>query len=195
MAEMYPIYLKLAGREVLVVGAGRVAWRKVEALLKADAAVRVVAPEVCAELRELAAEAKLVLHERQWEPDDCTGALIVVAATGDSELNARIRISAHEHNALVNAVDDPPNCDFYVPAVARFGELRLAISTQGQVPLISSRVRQYLEKALPPELADVVKSTARERERLLQSVENDRVRLRRLRAFLEAELERWGLKL
>lgn len=195
MAEMYPIFLKLEGRPVLVVGAGKVALRKVEALQEAGAKTTVIAPEVCDQLRRHAEDGKLSLHERPWQPADCAGALLVVAATGNAELNAHIREAAHLAGALVNAVDDPDNCDFYVPAVARRGDLRVAVSTQGAAPLIASRVRRHLEKTLPAELADVIESVSVERERLLASGLTEQARLRRLRAFLDAELERWGLKL
>ncbi|MCZ7607319.1 MAG: bifunctional precorrin-2 dehydrogenase/sirohydrochlorin ferrochelatase [Planctomycetota bacterium] len=195
MAEMYPVFLKLEGRPVLVVGAGKVALRKVEALLEAGAAVRVVAPEVCPGLQELAAAGRLVLQQRPWQIDDCAGTLLVVAATGDAALNAQIRQSARTAGALVNAVDDPDNCDFYVPAVARRGDLRIAVSTQGAAPLIASRVREHLEKTLPVELADVIEAVSAERARLLASGLPEQARLRRLRVFLNAELEHWGLKL
>ncbi|MCG3184070.1 MAG: Siroheme synthase [Planctomycetes bacterium] len=195
MAEMYPIFLKLDGRRVLVVGAGKVALRKVESLRQAGATTTVVAPEVCDELRQLAEAGQLTLHERVWQPSDCAGVLLVVAATGDPSINAQIRESAQLAGALVNAVDDPDNCDFYVPAVARRGDLRIAVSTQGAAPLIASRIREHLEKTLPAELADVIEAVSIERERLLASGLTEQARLRRLRAFLDAELQRWGLKL
>lgn len=195
MAEMYPIFLKLEGRPALVVGAGKVALRKVQALLDAGAVTRVIAPDVCVELKQLADARKLTLQARAWQPADCAGALLVVAATGDAGINAQIREAAHLAGALVNAVDDPANCDFYVPAVARRGDLRIAVSTQGAAPLIASRVREHLEKTLPAELADVIDAVSIERERLLASGLTEQARLRRLRAFLDAELQRWGLKL
>jgi precorrin-2 dehydrogenase/sirohydrochlorin ferrochelatase len=195
MAEMYPIFLKLEGRPVLVVGAGKVALRKVEALLEAGADVRVVAPEVCQGLQALAEAGRFVLQQRSWQIDDCAGALLVVAATGDAALNVQIRQAARNAGALVNAVDDPDNCDFYVPAVARRGDLRIAVSTQGAAPLIASRVREHLEKTLPAELADVIDAVSAERARLLASGLTGEARLRRLRVFLNAELEQWGLKL
>lgn len=193
MPEMYPIFLKLDGRPVLVVGAGKIGWRKVEGLLASGAIVTVVSPEVCPELRELASQFKLI--EREWQPDDCDGALLVVAATGDSALNARIRECAQKAGALVNAVDDPPNCDFYLPAVARIGDLRVAVSTQGNAPLIAGRVRRHLEKTLSPELAELVDAIASERQKVLASDMNEAERLKYLKAYLATELERRELEL
>ena len=100
MPEMYPVFLKLDGRPVLVVGAGKIGWRKVEGLLASGAVVTVVSPQVCRELRELRQQFTLI--EREWQPSDCDGSLLVVAATGDSVLNARIRKCAQKAGALVN---------------------------------------------------------------------------------------------
>jgi precorrin-2 dehydrogenase / sirohydrochlorin ferrochelatase len=192
---MYPIFLKLEGRPVLVVGAGRVAYRKVEGLLAAEADIHVVAPQVCAEIQVFAHEGRLNLDRRDWRPGDCDGALLVIAATGDSALNAIIHKAAREAGAMVNAVDDPANCDFYTPAVARAGQLLVAISTQGHVPLIAARVRDYVQKLLPGELAELVEAVAAERKRVLASQPDEAGRLRKLRQFLDIELSRRGLKL
>jgi precorrin-2 dehydrogenase / sirohydrochlorin ferrochelatase len=192
MAEMYPIFLKLEAREVLVVGAGKVATRKAQALLRSGAKLRVVAPDVCDEMRELP---HIRIIQRAWRPEDCEGAFMVVAATGDSALNATIRESAHETGALVNAVDDPPNCDFYVPAIARVGDLMVAVSTQGKAPLVAGQVRAYLEKLLPGELEHVISAVADEREKLLANEPDETARFERLKAFLADELARRGINL
>lgn len=193
MTEMYPVFLKMQDRPVLVVGAGRIGWRKSEALLKAGASVSVVAPEVCDELKALSAQLKL--HQREWQPADCDGVMLVIAATGDAALNARIRKRARECGALVNAVDDPPNCDFYLPAVARIGDLRVAVSTQGKAPLIASRLRRHLEANLPAELGQLVDAISAEREKVLASDMSESARLEYLKAFLKTELERRGFDL
>ncbi|MCA8910737.1 MAG: bifunctional precorrin-2 dehydrogenase/sirohydrochlorin ferrochelatase [Planctomycetes bacterium] len=193
MTEMYPIFLKLEARPVLVVGAGKVAWRKAEALLAAGAELTVVAPQVCPELNQLADS--FTLHRREWQPSDCDGALLVIAATGDSKINARIRECARKAGALVNAVDDPPNCDFYLPAVARVGELRVAVSTQGKAPLIAGQLRRFLEQNLPGELAELVELISAEREKVLASDMSEEERIKYLKAFLAAELEKRDLQL
>jgi precorrin-2 dehydrogenase/sirohydrochlorin ferrochelatase len=195
MGELYPIFLKLAGRDVLVVGAGKVAWRKVQALLAAGAAVRVVALEVCDELTALAKAGAVALERRPWRADDCEGAMLVIAATGDAGVNARIHDAAVQRGALLNAVDDPERCDFYVPAVVRKGDVRVAISTQGAAPLIASRLRRHLETILPEQLGQLVKAVNAERAKLLASEPDEATRLARLQEVLTAELERLGIDL
>jgi len=192
---MYPIFLRLEGRPVLVVGAGRVAFRKVEGLLASGAEVRVVAPQVCAELQVMAREGRIQLDKRDWRPQDCEAALLVIAATGDHGLNARIRDAARGAGALVNAVDDPANCDFYTPSVARMGELLVAISTQGHVPLIAARVRKLIEASLPAGLDELIESVSAERKRIIATEPDEAGRLEKIKAFLEAELARRGIKL
>ena len=189
---MYPIFLKLEGRDVLVVGAGQVACRKAQALQRAGAKLRCVAPDVCDEIR---AVPDIRITQRAWREDDCEGAFMVVAATGDAQLNAEIREAAHELGALVNAVDDPPNCDFYVPAIARIGDLMIAISTQGKAPLVAGRVRAHLEKLLPRELEQVINAIATEREKLLASEPDEATRLHKLRELLAVELAKHKIDL
>lgn len=191
MAEMYPIFLKLEGRDVLVVGAGQVACRKAQALQRAGAKLRCVALEVRDEMRALEIDVEL----RAWKPEDCNGTFMVVAATGDTQLNAEIRQAAHEAGALVNAVDDPPNCDFYVPAIARIGDLMVAVSTQGKAPLVAGRVRAHLETLLPRELEQVINRVAQARAELLKEEGNEATRLAKLKAVLQQELVRHGIDL
>jgi len=144
MASLFPIFLKIAGRRGVVVGAGKIAEQKLEALLAAEAKVHVVAPQASAAIRQLAAGGQLVWTARSFEPADLDGAAVAIAATGDTVVNAEVFRAAGERGVLCNAVDDPERCHFYYPAVVRRGDLQIAISTGGHSPALAQRLRAEL---------------------------------------------------
>jgi len=190
---MYPIFLRLEKRPVLVVGAGNVAARKIEALLAAGAEVYVIAPEVGPEVAALAEQGKVSVEQRPFRRNDCDGAFLVIAATGDAAVNRNVRDEAERLNMLVNSVDDPANCNFYVPAQVRVGDLRIAVSTQGKAPMLSGLVRAWLERIVPRQLAGLVEDTEKLRLELKASEPDSAKRNAALRAFLEQELPARGL--
>ncbi|MFO0667347.1 MAG: bifunctional precorrin-2 dehydrogenase/sirohydrochlorin ferrochelatase [Polyangiaceae bacterium] len=147
--ELYPLFLRLEDREVLVVGAGVVAERKVDELLLAGAIVRVVAPSVTPTLGQLVSLGRVHWDPREFKAGDTKGAWLVVAATGDHEVNAKVAAEAHAHRIFVNAVDDPPNASAFFAAVVKRPPFAIAISSNGELPGVSRLLREILEAALP----------------------------------------------
>jgi siroheme synthase-like protein len=130
-----PIALDLHGRRCLVVGGGAVAARKIESLLQAGASeVAVVAPEVRAEIADLATAARVEVAGRGFVPGDLDGVFLVMAATDDPEVNRVVAAAARERGVLVNAADDPAACDFIMPAVVRRGNVAVAVTTEVPAP-------------------------------------------------------------
>lgn len=166
MAE-YPLSLRLAGRLCVVVGGGAVGRRKVAGLLAAGARVRVVDPR--GEALDAGAEVELV--PRAWRAEDLTGAFLVFAATDDAALNARIVAAARSAGALAQAVDDPQNGDFHLPAVLRRGALTLAVFTGGRSPALAAAVRDRLAREFGVEWARVVEIAAALRQKRLTGAE------------------------
>jgi siroheme synthase-like protein len=149
---LLPIFLRLDRRPCLVVGAGTVALAKIESLLGAGAAITVVAPAATGPVRELALQGALTWHERLFEPGDLARAFLVIAATNDSAVNHEVYEEALRRNVLCNAVDDPPNCDFYFGSVVSRGDLQIAISTAGESPALAQRLRREIDSQLAPDL-------------------------------------------
>ncbi|MCU1396494.1 MAG: putative precorrin-2 dehydrogenase [Ilumatobacteraceae bacterium] len=137
MAFGYPVYLDLDGVPVLVVGGGPVALRKATGLAEAGAAVTVVAPHT---VEGIAAVARHVLR-RAYLATDVVGFQLVMTATDDPAVNAAVARDATEHRIWVNSADDPDNCSFILPAVARRGLLSVAVSTGGSSPALAGRLR------------------------------------------------------
>ena len=164
--NLFPIFVKLAGRRCLVVGAGTVGQSKIRSLLDAGAKVRVVTLAARTEVREWAEQGIVELEIRAFRPSDIDGSFLVVAATNSSQINASIHQAAQQGGVLCNAVDDPQNCDFYYPAVVRRGDLQIAISTAGKSPSLAQRLRQELEEQFGPEYSGWVEELGKGRERL-----------------------------
>ena len=159
---LYPLFLKLAGRKVLVVGGGPVATAKVAALREAEAAILVVAPEPSAELIGLAADGKITLARRSFEANDLADVWLVVAAA-PPEVNRTVSVAAEVQRRFVLAVDDPSAASAYGAGTLRRGGLTIAVSTDGRAPALAGLVREGLETVLPDDLADWTAEAERQR--------------------------------
>jgi len=166
--SVLPVFLKLEGRRVLVVGAGPVALEKIETLLERGARIRVVAPEAVLEIREAARAGRLEWIEKRFEPTELDGCFLAIAATDAPQVNAAVFRAASERGVLCNSVDDIPNCDFFFGSIARRGELQIAISTNGESPALAQRLRREIEAQLPEDLGPWLGRVGELRRQVLQ---------------------------
>lgn len=149
MPRGYPVALIVEGRPCLVVGGGRVAARRVAALLECGAAVRVVAERLGPEVRALAGSERpgggtLEIEERAYRPGEAAAYEVVLAATDSREANRLVAADAAAARIPVNSADDPAACSFVLPAVARQGPVSLAVSTDGHSPALARWLRDRL---------------------------------------------------
>lgn len=146
----YPVFLEMKDRHCVVVGGGTVAERKVEGLLAAGAQVTVISPDLTPALAALKEEGRLHHIARPHREGDLEGYEVAVAATDDRAANAEVAADARSASGRiwVNAVDDPPNCDFILPSVIRRGDIVIAASTGGTSPALARRLREELEAFL-----------------------------------------------
>ena len=159
---MLPLALKLTGKDVLVIGAGRVGTGKAGLLVDAGASVTIITRDVLAELpRGLTS-----LEEREYRDGDLRGYALVVSATGDAATNDRVVDEARRENIWLNVVDDPQRSDFYFTAVHRAGDVTVSVSTEGASPALAQEVRSMIARSLPDDLADVAQTLRRERDHL-----------------------------
>ncbi|MEO8736134.1 MAG: bifunctional precorrin-2 dehydrogenase/sirohydrochlorin ferrochelatase [Edaphobacter sp.] len=147
--SLFPIFLKLAARPCIVIGAGHLAESKIESLQAANARITVIAPEASERIQSLAANGEIQYHQRPYADGDLTGNFLVVAATNVPAVNRAVFHEATEKGILCNAVDDPPFCDFYFPSVVRRGDLQIAISTAGASPALAQKIRKDINAQLP----------------------------------------------
>ena len=146
---LFPLFLDLRNKPVLVVGAGSVATSKLQPLLAAGAAVTVVAPVATPEITALAAAGHLHWQRRRFRALDLKGVWLAVAATADCAVNAQVARAATSRRVFVNAVDDPKNASAYAGAIVRRGPVTAAISSGGQAPALSRLLRETLDHLLP----------------------------------------------
>ena len=139
----YPVNLLLADQPVLVVGGGPVAARKVEALLRAGARVTVVAPAAASAIAE---RSDVTWLRRRYQPPEAGSYRLAVTATNDPAVNACVAADCEAANVFVNSADDPANCTFTLPSVARRGDLQVAVSTGGQSPALARWLRRRIER-------------------------------------------------
>lgn len=169
MTSLFPMFMKLKGKQVLVVGAGKVGEPKIGGLLDTGARIRVVAIEATAAVREWAQSGKIELDLRPFVTEDLQGALLAVVATSSRTLNERIYQEAQNRGVLCNVVDVPDRCDFFYPAVVRRGDLQIAVSTAGHSPSLAQQIRQQLEKQYGPGYAGWVAELGETRKLILAS--------------------------
>ena len=154
--DLFPIFLKLTGRRCLVIGAGNLAESKIESLRAANANVTVIAPDARPRILDLAAGGDITYHHRPYQTGDVAAQkyFLVVTATDVPAVNRAVYQEAVAHEIMVNAVDDPPFCDFYFPSVVRRGDLQIAISTAGSSPALAQRLRKEINAQLPLDAGD-----------------------------------------
>jgi siroheme synthase-like protein len=169
-----PLMLDGASVSALVVGGGAVATRKVAALVEAGATVRVIAPEISPELEALALRAAtLSLMRNRYASEQLGDALLVVAATNDARLNARIAADARAGGRLVNVVDAPELGNFVTPAVHRSGDVVVAVSTGG-VPGAASRIRDAIARSIGESYGAAVRELSTLRRALIDGGQRER---------------------
>lgn len=159
-ASLFPIFLKLSERTVVVVGAGTVAASKLDHLLDAGAQVRVIAPDIGNGIERQG----VTIVRRRFRPDDLDEAWLVVAAA-TPDVNRAVADAAAKRRVFVNAVDDPANASAYLGSVVRRAGVTLSISTDGRAPALAGLLREGLDMILPEtELAKWLATAERERK-------------------------------
>ncbi|SNR75354.1 precorrin-2 dehydrogenase/sirohydrochlorin ferrochelatase family protein [Lutibacter flavus] len=158
--ELYPIFLKVAQLEVLIVGGGNVGLEKLTFLLKSSpsAKVTVVAPHFHSELVELAKNHEVKLVEDSYNISYLEGKHMVIATTDVVATNVEVYKDCKERNILVNVADNPPYCDFYMGGIVTKGNVKIAISTNGKSPTLAKRLRQFFEEVIPENINDLAKN-------------------------------------
>jgi siroheme synthase-like protein len=162
----WPVNLLVRDRLVVVVGAGRIAARKVEPLLELGARVEVVAPHVGSEVRAWHDQGRLELEAREFAPADLDTAWLAVTATSDPAVNEAVSRAGDERRIFVNAADDPAQCSFTLVSVIRRADLVVAIGTGGRSPALATWLKRRLTDEIGPEYEALLDLLSEAREEL-----------------------------
>lgn len=200
----YPIFLDLRGRHCVVVGGGRVAERKVQALLRAGATVHVISPTVTPRLALLAARKKIALTPRTYRTGDLENAApaqadvppslrptLVFAATNSPEAQLAIRLDAEAIGVPVNIADDAEESGFIVPASFAQGDLQVAISTSGSSPALARQLRRQLQATLGLEYRSYLRFLREARRHVMDTVPDESQRAKIFRQLSGAPVMDW----
>lgn len=177
---LYPLFLKLEGAPALVVGAGIIAKHKAESLLACGATVTMVAPDACADVIGLVEQGRVRYERRGFLPEDVEGKRLVIAATSDTAVNEAVMQRCRARGVLVNVVDDPARCDFYVPSVVQRGRVQVAISTGGASPALARLLKAEIASVLEPTLGEFADLVSRARDRIKSILRDEDYEARRL---------------
>jgi precorrin-2 dehydrogenase / sirohydrochlorin ferrochelatase len=196
--SLFPMFVKLAKRRCLVVGAGKTAEEKIPTLLRCGAIVVVVAPAATRNIQAWAAENKIVWEQRRYELRDLDGVFLAVVATPQKTLNRTVFEQSQDRGILCNVVRDRPLCDFYYPAVVRRGPLQIAISTAGHSGALAQRLRKELESQFGAEWERWLRWLGEARSSLYEdplSPKRRRTMLHRLASQKKQKefFDRWGV--
>jgi len=158
--ELYPIFLKVANLNILIVGGGNVALEKLSFLLKSspNAQVEMVAPMFREPTKNVAEKFGFSMHIDEYSSKYLTDKHIVIATTDRPSVNEKVYADCRDLSILVNVADNPPLCDFYMGGIVTKGNVKVAISTNGQSPTTAKRLRQFFEDVLPENIDDLVKN-------------------------------------
>jgi len=161
--QLFPVFFRFDKLSLLVVGAGEVGWEKLSFMFRHCQEIkhiRVVAPEIRSEIRELQSKFPEVieLHEKKFEETDLEGIDLVLVATCFNDLNIEVHALAKQHGKIVNVADTPDLCDFYLSSVVKKGDLKVAISSNGKSPTLTKRMRELLTDVLPEEIDDLLQN-------------------------------------
>ena len=156
--NLYPIFLKTKNLEILVVGGGNVAEEKLTFLLKSspDANVTMVSPFFRENTIALAATGNVTMVTKKYRKQYLKGKHMVIATTDNVPVNVQVYKDCRKRNILVNVADNPPYCDFYMGGIVTKGNVKLAISTNGQSPTTAKRLRQFFEEVIPEDVNEFI---------------------------------------
>src|SRR5690625_3965593 len=171
--DYFPVFFDVNHRSCYHVGVGEIATLKGRLLARAGARLRVVAPEIIAELRGLVLDKGGEVLQRDYQPEDLDNCILVVAATDDTPLNARISADAQARQLPVNVVDSPALCSFITPAIVDRSPLVVAISSGGTAPVLARLLRERLETLIPSAYGRLAQVASRWRERVKETFSGD----------------------
>lgn len=176
--QTFPLFMSLQGRRVLVVGGTEAAARKVELLLSAGAQVTLIADTVVGEIAQLIDEARISWAGRAFYDEDLAGVSLVVVASDDESLQARVSLAAQSRCLPVNVVDRPRLSSFIMPAIVDRAPITIAISTGGAAPALARRLRAEIERAMPAAIGRLARFAEVFRAQVRRTLEQPRARRR-----------------
>ena len=182
--DYYPIQLNLKGKQVIIIGGGKIAERKLTGLLDTGAQITIVSPEITDRIREYCQSRKAIWKQKSFSRDDLEKKFLIIAATNDPETNNAVKQFVSTHQLLL-MVDDPEESDFILPSVMKRGRLTLTVSTSGASPILTKKIKQNLAHQYGPEYQEYVDFLYQCRKWILDEVEDAKTKQQLLTKITE----------
>ncbi|MCA1764872.1 MAG: bifunctional precorrin-2 dehydrogenase/sirohydrochlorin ferrochelatase [Desulfobulbaceae bacterium] len=189
--KYFPINLDINNRRCVVIGGGKVAARKVAALLTCGGKIRLISPELDDELRQFVQNGRIEWRQRPYRQGDLAGAFLVIAATDEEQVQAEVFREAEKNNQLINVADVPPRCNFILPAVVRRKDLTIAVSTAGASPALARKLRRRIEGLIGPEYGVLTEIMGRLRPEILKQGRSHAENKKIFAALLDEHFPAW----
>ena len=175
----FPVFIEMKNKNCLVVGGGRIATRKIKTILSYEANVKVIAPQICDEIKQYVKENKnLEIEERQFSFEDCLGMFLVIGATNDIKLNKNIYSYCNQHNILVNIINGKDLCTFLFPSTIKKGDISIGITTSGKSPALAKAIRKQIEENFPSHYGELNDILGWAREQIIGEIGEEKKRRR-----------------
>ncbi len=168
-SNFYPILISLERFPCLIVGGGKVAYRKVLSLQEFNAKITVISPKICKPLLDLAKQDKIQIIKKFYSKEFIKNYKIVFSATDNPEINKIVRNDCITEGILLNVADNPPLCDFILPANIKRGHLTISVSSQGKAPFYTKEMKGKLDRFIPPIYTDIIDLAGEFRKQLLKN--------------------------
>ena len=186
--DYFPIFLRISGQPVVVIGGGEVAARKASLLQRAGATIQIVSPELCSSLKDSVLRSEMQHVAEEFRPDHLNNARLVIAATNSPELNAWVSRAAEARSIPVNVVDNRELSRFIMPAIVDRSPVIVAIGSSGDAPVLTRRLREKIEALLPSGLSKLAKLSGELRSKVKQQVSNADARRRFWERFFDGDI-------
>lgn len=182
----FPLFIDLKDKNILVIGGGKVALRKVLKLIPFEGKIKIVAPEICQELEKLLDEnPNLIYKKKKVDLDDIKKSFIVISATNDKNLNNIVAATCKENNIFINSVDDIENCSFIFPALIKKDAFTAGFTTSGKAPDISAYLKNSIEQTLPENTEKIIENLGLLRQELKSQISEQTVRAKIIHSLLQ----------
>ncbi len=170
-STFYPILVNLERFPCLIIGGGKVAYRKVSSLQEFNANITIISPRICKSLLELAKKNKIRIIKKYYSKEFIKDFKIIFSATDNPEVNKNVRVDCTKEGILLNVVDNPVLCDFILPANIKRGDLTISVSSQGKAPFYTKEIKKKIDAFISPVYSDIIEMAARFRKQLLSGSE------------------------
>lgn len=188
MTNYYPVNLDLQKKRCLIVGGGKVAERKVEALLECGGLVKIISPNLTPKLKQMVQTGQVDYSNQEFQEKDLEGIFLVIGATNVSTINQQVAQAALAKNILVNIVDAAPLSNFIVPSTHRQGLLSISISTAGASPALAAKIRREIGKKYGQEYAELLELLQEIRPQVIGKYPNQEERKKVFQSIIDSDI-------